>query len=132
MSVPDHLCQEPEDFEATKDILTRRARYLNQTLKHFWERWRNEYLIELRESHRYNCGKAEDSQVAIGDVVIIHDKDQPRGFWRLGQVQELIRGRDGRVRGAILRVAGKDHSSTLHCLLQLLYPLEVRTTTTPH
>ncbi len=82
MDFPDHLCREPEDFEATPDVLTRQARYLNRTLGHFWERWRKEYLVELRESHRYHRGNANGDQVSVGDVVI-RDSGQPRGFWKL-------------------------------------------------
>ena len=107
MNFPDHLCHEPMGFEATQDVLTRRARYLNYTLKHFWERWRKEYLMDLRESHRRYRGNADDKQVSVGDVVVVHDNDRPRGFWRLGQVQELLIGRDERVREAVLRVSTK-------------------------
>ena len=124
MSFPDHLCREPEDFEITSDVLTRRARHLNRTLGHFWERWRREYLTELRESHRYHRGSAEEDQVSVGDVVVIYDKDQPRGFWRIGRVQEWLTGRDGRVRGAVLRVAKNERCTILRRPLQLLYPLE--------
>ena len=46
-------------------------------------------------------------QVSIGDVVIIHSDDQPRGMWSLGRVEELLVGNDGEARGAVLRVAGK-------------------------
>ena len=37
MSLPDYLhsCHGPEEFEATHDILTRRARYLNTTMDWF-------------------------------------------------------------------------------------------------
>ena len=37
MSLPDYLhsCHGPEEFEATHDILTRRARYLNTTMDRF-------------------------------------------------------------------------------------------------
>ena len=92
MDFPDYLCQEPEEFEATQDVLTKRARHLEQTLTHFWKRWQKEYLTELRESHRYYRGSANARPVIVGDVVLIRDSDQPRGFWKLGRVQELIVG----------------------------------------
>ena len=90
MSLPDHLCcDSAEDNDLTNirpSHLTKQARHLSVTIKRFWHRWRKEYLLELRETHRYNRGHTTPSQVSVGDVVIIivHSKDQPRGFWRLG------------------------------------------------
>ena len=46
-------------------------------------------------------------------MVVIHDEDSPRGFWKLAKVQSLISVKDGEVRGAILRVGFKDGSSTV-------------------
>ena len=37
--------------------------------------------------------------VKVGDIVLVHDQDNPRGFWKMARVQELIIGRDHRVRG---------------------------------
>ncbi|XP_020601434.1 uncharacterized protein LOC110040534 [Orbicella faveolata] len=39
--------------------LSRRQRYLDTVLKHFWNRWRKEYLAELREHHRGVGGTTE-------------------------------------------------------------------------
>ena len=43
----------------------------------------------------------------------------------MGKIEELFHGRDEKVRGALVRVTGKDGQSTLRCLIQLLYPLEI-------
>ena len=125
LDLPDHLCEEPEEFETTPDLLTKRARHLEQTVTHFWRRWRKEYLLELRESHRYHGGNQNAKPVMINDVVVIHDEDQPRTLWRLGRVKELVIGQDGVARGAILQVASKGSYSTLRRPLQRLYPLEI-------
>ena len=58
---------------------------------------------------------------------MVHDDSLPRGFWKLGLVKELIRGRDGIVRGASVRLGSKDaRHSLLRRPIQRLYPLEVR------
>ncbi len=125
MSFPDHLCHEPEEFEESPDILTRRARYLNSTIGQFWERWRREYLLELRESQRHHHGVSGTSQIAVGDVVIVHS-DQPRCLWKLGRVEETLDGADGKIRGAVVRVASQGRSAMrLHRRIQKLYPLEI-------
>ena len=98
------------------------ANVINQ----FWQRWRREYRPELKESHRNNQGRSEGSPVAVDDMVLVHDEHQPRGFWKLAQVKETIVGKDGRIRGAVLKLPAKDGRTTLlRRLLQLLYPLEI-------
>lgn len=73
-------------------------RYLRKTIDDFWNRLRWEYLIELRNSHQYHLfEKSVAPPIAIGDVVIVHDPDLPRGLWMLGKVENLIRGVDGMV-----------------------------------
>ena len=48
----------------------------------------------------------------------------------MGRVQELIVGRDGKTRGAVLRLTKNERCSTLSRPLQLLYPLEIATSET--
>ena len=128
LSLPDYLSHGCEDIgHVEPDLLGRRVRHLNVTLNQFWERWRKEYLLELRESHRYHRGRANSSQVSVDDVVIVHSTEQPRAFWKLGRVEEVLVGKDGEKRGAVVRVAGGGRKSTLlQRPIQLLYPLEVR------
>ena len=42
--------------------------------------------------------------VAIRDLVLVHDEKQPRLLWRMGKVEDLIKGEDNIVRGAVVRV----------------------------
>jgi len=67
------------------------------------------------------------SNIKIGDVVIVvHNENHPRGFWRLGQVERLITEKDSHTRGTMVRLSNKnDHSTILQCPLQLLYSLEI-------
>lgn len=127
LSVPDSLCcgqEADDDVQITPAQLNKRMRHLNTTLNQFWKRWKEEYLLELREFHRYSMGNPEAVPISVGDIVLIHD-DKPRGFWRMARVQETVIGRDGHTRGAVLRVAGKNHPTVLQRPLQRLYPLEI-------
>ena len=132
LSLPDnldYLCDpDDEEFTLDKNQVTSRVRHLNNLLNHFWKRWRTEYLSCLREVHSQLSRKTqgERSVIATGDVVIVKDEHLPRGQWKLGVVQELLTGRDGLVRAAVVRVAGSDRQqSTLKRPIQLLYPLEI-------
>lgn len=56
---------------------------------------RNEYLLELRNSHRNAPQHSSNRAAFIGDVVIVHDEDQPRGKWRVGKMDALVTGSEG-------------------------------------
>lgn len=100
-------------------------KHLNNMLRRFWSRWKREYLLELREFHRFSGGTDPPTSLSVGEVLLIQD-DHPRGFWKLGQVEDMIVGRDGQVRGAVLRVPSRSgHCTTLRRPLQRLYPLEI-------
>jgi hypothetical protein len=130
LSLPDTVETTGEEYtvKPTRDNLTRRMQHLNKTIDHFWRRWRSEYLLELRESHRHpGLAKGVTRSIAIGDIVIIHDDAHPRGLWKLGKVENLITGVDGHVRGAAVRVLSSGQNTTiLKRPVQRLYPLEVQ------
>ena len=99
-------------IEVNQNTLTKRIVYLSHVLDHFWRRWKKDYLLELRNSH--------------GDIVIIQETDQPREFWRLAKIEDLITGSDGQARGDRIRTWRVGNRLTyLQRPVQLLYPLEV-------
>ncbi|XP_011408730.1 PREDICTED: uncharacterized protein LOC100636053, partial [Amphimedon queenslandica] len=105
-SLPDDICCTEEDaFTLTPPALTRRMEFLNRQLSHFWNRWRKEYLLELREAHRIHLRNSPGRYwMQVGDIVVIHSDEKKRGFWSNGRVEELLTGRDGNVRSAVVRV----------------------------
>ena len=90
------------DNPATHGDLTRRLKHLKKTVDDFW--WRTAQV-----------------NAAIGDIVIVHDDQHPRGLWKLGRIEKLLPGADGNVRGAFIRLRSKGRSSVLKRLLRL-YP----------
>ena len=131
LNLPDHIGDlDDEEFSTDSVQLTKRVKHLNNTLNHFWNRWRTEYLNELREAHGHHMRKSstiEKSTLSVGDVVIVHDEQLPRGLWKLGRIQELFKGRDGHYRGATVRMATRDRQQVLlRRPIQLLYPLELK------
>ena len=90
----------------------------------FWNIWRNEYLTSLRERTQT---KLKDGRVhshcspKVNDVVLIKE-DTARGNWRFATVIRLVKGRDGLVRSAKVRLpSGKEIGRPIN----LLYPLEL-------
>jgi len=60
-----------------------------------------------------------------GEVVLLHDERNLRGFWKLARIEELLKGPDGHVRGAVIRVPSRSSSTILRRPLSRLYPLEI-------
>ena len=138
LSLPDNLFyngdEDDDDAEVNPSFLNKRLKYLSTILNRFWKRWRDEYLLELRDSHRYSSGDCSASeQISVGDIVVVHNDNKPRGFWKLGKVEDLVVGRDGQIRGAELRIHGKDgRTIMLRRPLQRLYPLKVHCVVSPN
>ena len=42
--------------------------------------------------------------IEIGDIVLIKNDSTSRVFWKMGKVEELIPGKDGKVRAAVVKV----------------------------
>jgi len=92
LSLPDGICcrddPDDEDIDLTHDHLTRKMKYLNVALNHFWKRWQFEYLLDLRESHQQqHTGRSSDGATTINtsDIVLLQE-DKPHSFWRLARV----------------------------------------------
>ena len=80
--------------------------------------------MKLREFHDPKGKNVTLPPVRINDVVILHDQGtSQRVFWKLARITDLIKGRDGKVRGARVLVVGK--KTLIERLLQELFSLEV-------
>ena len=101
-----------------------RFKYLSTRLNRFWNRWRNEYLANLREFHRCKA-QSKNKTAEVGDVVVL-EEEKKRGEWRVGIVENLVRGSDNVVRGAKVRVVTKGKPTHLSRPVQKLYPLEIK------
>ena len=125
LSLPDTNTRGMVNPTSTQETVSRRARYLQTLMNHFWYQWRRDYLPALRESHRVKEA-SPGHVVQQGDVVSIHDENLPRTLWRTGVVHELIKGTDDKTRGAVIRVADKGKTSFLRRPVQRLFPFEIR------
>ncbi len=58
--------------------------------------------------------------------MIVKDEQLPRGQWKLGIVREVLKGRDGVVTAATIKVPASDRQhSLLRRPIRSLYPLEI-------
>ena len=118
LSLPDVTPSRVDNPVSTRESVTKRARYLQRLMDHFWNRWRREYVPALRESHRLKR-ESTGQTVQLGDIVNVHDESLPRAQWRMGVVCELIKGADKKTRGAVVRTVDKERVSFLRRPLQV-------------
>ncbi len=118
---------EEEPFDdgnnVTKGVLAKRMRYLKDLSDHYWKRFRDEYLLELRSQHVQ--GSDPTRKPEVGEVVVVGGTKK-RNDWRLGKIISLIRGRDGRNRGATIKTFDGSKSRYIRRPIERLYPIEVK------
>ena len=117
--------QEHQDIVSTNQSLTRRIKYHRKLLSQFTRCWQREYLTSLREQAKAYA--SESTTLSVGDVVLLAEPGTARCLWKLARVEELLRGEDGVVRAAKIRVnKGLKKASVLRRPIQLLVPTEVQ------
>ena len=62
--------------------------------------------------------------ISVGDVIILKDDLTKRMFWKLGIVKELITGRDGQTRAALIKVP--NYAKLLRRSITHLIPVELQ------
>ena len=82
--------------------LTHWERLRVDLLDKFWNKWSKEYLTNLRLTVE-KCKSQGD--ISVGYVVLIQEDKVPRMQWLMGFVKDLIKGRDGIVRSAIIKTS---------------------------
>jgi hypothetical protein len=93
----------PDPQISYKSISVLRRWHLCQCLiRHFWQRWENEYLSSI---NKYNKWKYPSRNVAPGDVVILQESGIAPTKWPLGRVLETHPGQDNLVRVVTLKTA---------------------------
>ena len=83
-----------------------------------------EYLTQQREQHRPSKKKGPEAKV--GDIVLIQEDNIKRLNWPIAVIESLLKGRDGSVRAATVRMFNKaGKPTTTRRAVQRLYPIEV-------
>ncbi|XP_055944124.1 uncharacterized protein LOC129975174 [Argiope bruennichi] len=91
-----------EELNVNRDSLTKRIKYQQTILNHFWNRWRKEYLLNLRSAY-ISPQPGKICSFKVNDVVLINDERYPRNMWMIGRILELCPGRDGQVRSLLIK-----------------------------
>ncbi len=97
-------------------------------LEQLTKQWRREYLTSLREqSSLKSKARGSSSCISEGDIVIVKNDSAPRAFWKLARIEQLLPGKDGKVRSASIRVgSNQGNSSSTRRPIEHLIPIEVK------
>ena len=110
------------DENETQVTLSKKMKYIKFLVDHYWQRWRTEYVTQLREYQK--VGKTS-KLIKEGDIVVIFNHEKKRNRWKLGKVVKLICGADNIPRAAMLRICSDDKAVYIKRPITKLYPLEV-------
>jgi len=65
--------------------------------------------------------------VAVGDVVILKDEWTKKMWWKLAIIEEVMEGRDGQIRAAVVKTVNCDgRPSRIRRSIKHLIPIEVQ------
>ena len=114
---------------SSPEICSKRLRYLDKVLTHFWNRFSTQYLSSLSERHFNRNLPREGKQPKVDDVVLVKNDSLPRCQWKIGRVIEVTPGSDGIIRRVRLKLgssaSGKHNTLTeINRPPRLLIPLE--------
>ena len=114
-----------EGFVLSSEDLNAKAQRLTRALQGYWIRWREEYLLQLRERYHAADNTGIPRAPILREVVLVHDENHPRTLWKLGGVTSVITGDNGQIQGAVLEDTTNGRPLTLCRSISCLYPLEV-------
>ena len=122
------MASNSSDEEVQNDV-HKRYKHLNN-IDHFRKRWLSEYVTGLRESHKSSNAKNYSNFIINeNDVVLIYDPKKPRIAWNMGVIQEFVKSKDGKIRGAAIRYVKNDKTHIIQRPKNKLYPVEVSSNT---
>jgi len=79
-----------------------RWQLIKQAQQCFWKRWTNEYLQTLQGRQKW---LRQDTNLNIGDLVVVKSPGRPLMPWQLGRVTDVHPGTDEVVRVVTLKTA---------------------------
>jgi len=102
--------------------LTRSFRQHQRLTEAIWRRWQREYLLQLRTYHEVRRPAQQEPKFKVGDIVLLQEKRTLKQKWKKARVDELLEGRDGRIRTVSLLLPDRTKISRP---VQLVIHLEI-------
>ena len=77
----------------------------------FWRRWLSEYAPTLQARQKW---RRTDRNLQTGDIVLVLDKDLPRGSWPLGRIVRVFPSADSLVRKVLVKTGTSTYLRPIH------------------
>ena len=101
----------PGVFSEGDSFSRRRWRQAQYLASQFWLRFVREFLPTLQARQKWT---RETRNMREGDIVLLTDKDAPRGLWQMGRVIDVHHGKDNLVRSALVQTATSRYLRPIH------------------
>ena len=85
-------------------VLSSTTDKINRISNHFLDRWRHEYVVNLRETQQTSKLNINSPKINVNDIVLVYDEKVPSYFWRIAIVTGVLPSRDSEIRRAIVRM----------------------------
>lgn len=99
---PTVIDSPPGSFNNTEIYGKKMWRKTQQFAEEFWKVWRSEYFNKITKRQRW---ESQESNVTIGDIVLLVEESTLRNCWPTGVVSEVFPGLDGMVRKVKIKLA---------------------------
>ena len=91
----------PADGDFFDNKLTRRVSHIKRLTEEFWKKWSASYYQTLVKYHKW---KLRERNAEPGDVILVLDKEGPKGKFALARISSVKLDKDGVVRTVTITI----------------------------
>jgi transposase InsO family protein len=106
----------PPGIFSERDLLRRKWKQVQHLANIFWNRYLKEYLPLLNKRQKWLVPKPN---LRVGDLVLMHEDNVPRGAWPLARVTQVRKSSDDLVRTIVLRTKNGEYKRPIHKVVLL-------------
>ena len=75
-------------------VLSKATDKINRISNNFWNKWRHEYVVNLRETQRTSKLNINSPKINVNDIVLVYDEKMHRHFGRIAIVTRVLASRN--------------------------------------
>ena len=123
---PNHLGRSFDvNYFNENGTLVEMNQFVEESIERFWKLWNEEHLGSLHERYSYvkNKNHMEKDMICVGEIVLVSE-NSPEIKWKFGLVEELIRVKNIKIRGASVLMKNKDSQGIIRGPINNLYKFE--------